>query len=169
MPTSTYTKITSYTVPSAQGTISLTGIPSTYTDLTLIGAGGTTANDTSILVTFNNDTGANYATSLGYTNTSTSATNNYTSKTAVYFGYFAGLNSTYQWTGTLNIYQYTNSNWYKQVMIRSTSAAGSTYKGLEYGSGTWLSTSTINRIDLVANGSTFITGTIFTLYGIKAA
>jgi hypothetical protein len=160
--TSTYEKIASTTLGSA-GNLSFTSIPSIYTDLVLVASSpGATSIGNVIGLRFNNDTGTNYSDTILYgTGTAAGSTRN-TSASYIMALYYFGLKSD-QSTLIYNIMNYANTTTYKTTLIRANS-------GQEPDAivGLWRSTSAINRIDLFVNTSTFVSGSAFTLYGIKA-
>jgi len=122
---------------------------------------------------FNNDTGSNYGRSgyyasgagggsstgqTGYQATTVAGTANFVNQEA-----FKVSDS-----GQANIYiaQYANTSINKIALIRS--GCGSNY--VEFWETNWYSTAAINRIDFQHQSSLNIAaGTVFTIYGIKAA
>jgi hypothetical protein len=163
---STYTPIATTTLGSAQATVNFNTISATYTDLVLVISTAATAGNPDIVLQFNSDTGTNYSvTSLsgnGTSATSTRASNQSSIKidqTATLDGTLG--NSVY----IVNVMNYSNATTNKTVVNRS-NRAGS---GVDASVGLWRSTSAITAIDIKTSSSTFITGSTFTLYGIKAA
>jgi len=163
MPTSTYEKIATYTVPSAQASYTFTTIPSTYTDLVLIGAAAANAGNDDVRINFNGDTGANLSATFLYGNGTSAASARRTSLTDVEL----------DWTGigtgqgriAVNIMNYANTTTYKTALARMDFAD----KGPNASVVLWRSTAAINSVKLSLPGQLFITGSTFTLYGIKAA
>ena len=169
MPTATYEPIATTTLASATTTISLSSIPSTYTDLilTFIGTGSVASFQPSLQ--FNGDTATNY-----------SSTCFYGDGTSV--GYIPESNINLIVIPEGNTLSTTVPSFFKANLQ---SYSGSTYKTclVEYagdlnGSGTvnrtvgmWRSTSAINQVLIrSANGAqTMAAGTTITLYGIKKA
>lgn len=157
----TYSLINNATLTSTQTDVDFTNISQLYTDLVLLINSYTSSNGT-IQLRFNGDTGANY-----------------------YYGYMAGASSTDDntvannqtkiqlntnttainnvWVANIiNIFSYTATDRFKQLLAMKSMPA-------ERGSivGTWAnSASAINSIKILG---TFEAGSIFTLYGIKAA
>lgn len=162
MPT-TYEPIATTTLSSA-GNLTFSSIPSTYTDLVLVGVGTATSTG-DIRIRFNNDTGTNYSNTVlladgnvGRSARSTGGTSGIISL------YWFGL-QTDQANWIINIQNYSNTTTYKTALARSDDASRETDSIVAL----WRSTAAIDRIDLFVNNSTFASGTNFSLYGIKAA
>ena len=153
---STYTPIATQTV-SAVSSITFSSIPSTYTDLILVGAGSSSASGT-LYMQFNSITSSQYS----YTNiygTGSAAGSGRTVASA--FGYFA-FYTTNQNNFICNIQNYSNTTTNKTTVSRTNST--------DYAAATvmlWANTAAINSVLIAPNSGTF-TGTL-TLYGIKAA
>lgn len=157
---STYTPIATQTLGASATTITLSSIPSTYTDIILVLRGVYNTNNY-INMKLNNDGTSTY--SMTYLRgDGSSATSGRASNASYGIGFTAGNpdNAIFQ------LMNYSNTTTNKTVLIR-TNAAGSEVRATV---GLWRSTSAINRIDLIhdsANG--FASGTMVTLYGIAAA
>lgn len=160
----TYEPIATTTLGSAQASVDLTSIPSTYTDLVLVlnGKYASTA-DASPALRFNSDTSSNYS-ETGLDGNGTSASS-FRDSNMTFMP--AGSMSADQSTSIFNIMNYSNTTTYKTVISRGNT---STYRVRAY-AGIWRSTSAINSITILANagGINFASGSTFTLYGIKAA
>jgi hypothetical protein len=162
---STYTPIATTTLGSAQSTVTFSSIPSTYTDLVLISSSGLTTATGDTTFTFNTDTASNYSFTALYGTGSTAASIRSANRAniSIYESPTTVLGAT---TSSLNIFNYANATTYKTTVSRGTSAGAITSAVV----GLWRSTAAINQIVIANNGSTtFITGSTFTLYGIKAA
>jgi hypothetical protein len=161
----TYTPIASQTLGSATNTVTFSSISSDFTDLIIV-CNGSVSNDTDeARLRFNSDTGTNYSTT-NLTGNGTSATSNrYNNQTQIL------LDNVYGWkNGAINIavwqiFNYSNSTTYKTVLGRSVNPTASTSACV----GLWRNTAAITSVTLGAVGSNFTVGSIFTLYGIKAA
>lgn len=162
----TYEPIATTTLSSAQQTITFSSISGSYTDLVLIASrrysnAGTGAENT--FIRFNNDSGANYSMIYMVNGPGT--------------GSFENFNSLYTSAGgnevserysidIWNFFNYSNTTTYKSSLFAHNFGNAMMQKW----QGTWLSTSAINRIDIIGSGSaTFAIGSTFTLYGIAAA
>lgn len=155
----TYDKIQSTTLGSSTATITLSSISSAYTDLVLVLAGLYTASNY-VNCKINNDSGSNYSATY-LRGDGTSATSGRASNASYGIGFGENPENT-----IFQFLNYSNTTTNKTVLIRSNKTSSETRAVV----GLWRSTAAINRIDLLhdsANG--FNTGTMVTLYGIKAA
>jgi hypothetical protein len=161
---STYEKIATTTLGSSNTSVTLSSIPSTYTDLVLILNLTATANlDMGIQV--NGDTGNNYsATWLGGTGTSAAATR--TTNSNLWGNIYSAVSTVSgNFNGIVNFMNYSNTTTYKTILNRFNSAI----YGTEAIVALWRNTSAINSIKVMANYNSFAAGSTFTLYGIKSA
>ena len=173
----TYVKLASYTVPSAVASYTFSNIPQGYTDLVVITQAGVTASGNAGYMRVGNssvDTGTNYSTTYITGNGSTAVGGRYTSSSlGVSFLQPGWGNQASLYTiGVSNIMNYANTTTYKTIVSRSGSAGTATASGVasEAGVGSWRSTAAINIITLYPEASTtWLSGSTFTLYGIKAA
>lgn len=162
----TYEPIATNTLGSAQATVTFSAITGTYTDLVLIFTPAATTGNPDINLQFNSDTGSNYSvTSLSGNGTSATSTRA-SSQTAIKINQTATLDGSLNNSNYLvNINNYSNATTFKTVLTRS-NRAGS---GTDASVGLYRSTSAITSIDVKTSSSTFLAGSTFTLYGIKAA
>lgn len=165
--TATEIVIASTVLSSANAAITFTSIPSTYTDLRLVIVGrGTVETQATVGVdlTFNNDTSAVYSRTIMYGDGTTAASSRLTAISA----FQAQLPSSQSFTGfglcTYDIFSYAGNTFKTILNSSSLDKNGSGYAWSSVG--LWRSTSAINRIDITASTSTWIAGTIATLYGI---
>lgn len=154
---STYEPIVTNTLTTTANSVTLSSIPSTYTDLVVVVA-TTTGGDINFRI--NGDTGANYSQTVIY---------GYSS-----FGSTKSTNATYNWLNygsnsgnllailQLNNYSSTTAN--KTSIVRD-AANGATSDVM---AGLWRSTAAITSLTFTPP-STFAVGSTFTIYGIKAA
>jgi hypothetical protein len=157
----TYDTIATTTLGSPASSITITSIPSTYTDLVMVIEATNTSGNTDLFMRFNSDTGTNYS----YQFISRGVSNSIIDTANVRMGYYALPQSTVQYHSMTHIQQYAG-NKYKSWFTRANSAA----VGSDMLSGTWRNTSAINTITIVVNGATeFGTGSRVTIFGIKAA
>jgi len=161
-----------YTFPSANTALTLSGIPSTYKHLLLVGIGRGTAlaNSIEANLTFNNDSGANYSRlSWDASDTAATPTGAWSSdRTSVEAFIFAGdsLSTFSAGSGSLLIPDYADTNWYKSVISNSAAFTSDTGILARERRMFWKSTAAINRIDLTASSGNFYAGTRFSLYGL---
>lgn len=162
----TYEPITTQTLGSNQASITLSSIPSTYTDLVLVCAGWGATGGGSIKIRPNNNTSTLYNTTYLYSDGSTVVTGQ-TGDTAegTYMGRI--LQSSSDIGGLyMHIADYANTTTFKTML------------GVNFGSspinwisaGMFRSTTAITSLNLrTESGSDFNSGFTATLYGIKAA
>jgi len=168
---STYTPIATQTLGSNATSVTFSSIPSTYTDLVLISSCAVTGGASSVYFRFNGDTATNYSNTYLYGNGSTAGSGRGSNATYGISAYFATPSATLGGSvNILNVMNYANTTTYKTTIGRA-NANGSTYPGAETMVNLWRSTAAINSIALLFSGAgpEFITGSTFTLYGIKAA
>lgn len=162
----TYEKIATTTLGSAQSTIEFSSISSAYTDLRLVLVGTMTTADV-VRMRFNSDSGNNYSRTYLYGDGTSAVSGRSTNSSSI------GLATNYNWqSATVNM-----------VEIDIFSYAGSTYKTTLHtesfdlnGSGNvvkvvglWRNTSAINTITFSTGGYQFSSGFTATLYGILKA
>ena len=153
----TYEPIATNTLGSASATVSFTSIPSTYTDLILI-IGGAASSAQGMYLYFNNDTAANYSRTLVYGDGTSALSSRSSDHKVLEIGTAIS-------TLTASVMNYANTTTYKTTLTRGGSASNLTIAEV----GCWRSTAAINRIDVTTGTGTMNTGTVLTLYGIKAA
>lgn len=165
----TYTPIQTYTLAS-NGTVTFSSIPSTYTDLVIIGlVGHASTSGISVGVQFNGDTGTTYSnTYMSGTGTS-KLTGKLTGRSWNYIGWnvcpdITNITNTF----VFNVFSYANTSIYKTTLSQNNLANG-TYPGVEELVGLWRNTAAINSIKVAPDNGNFIAGSIVTLYGITAA
>lgn len=164
----TYDAISTTTLGSNQSVVSFTGIPATYTDLRLISNVRETNASQYIYLTVNGDTASNYSDfNLFRTSPGVGSSVN-SNETQIYPVYTGGGITTAADLFTFTImdfFSYANTSVFKPIMVRT----GNTNTSTELGGGMWRSTSAITTITLTASAFNFVTGSSFSLYGIKAA
>ena len=160
----TYEPIATQTLGSTSSSVTFSSIPATYTDLVLVFIGSTTSTGANFLIRFNGDTTSNYsATALSnYLNTTESSRQ---SSVTSYRGNPASGLDTIS-TIITQVMNYANTTTFKTILTR----AGNAGQGVDAAVGLWRKTpEAINSINIFPSSSTFIVGSTFTLYGIKAA
>jgi hypothetical protein len=170
---STYTPIYAQTLSSAVVSVTLSSIPSTYTDLVLIMQAKSTGTYGSLRVTVNSDAGANYShTALGGSGTA-AGSSRASGQNWFDFCRTSGISSDGFGLYTVNFMNYSNATTYKTVLDRTSVQNTGSGDGTEIVAGVWRSTAAINSITLATPGGAtfgnFAVGSTFTLYGIKAA
>jgi hypothetical protein len=172
MATGTYEAISTTTVPSNTTVLTVSGIPSTYTDLRIIMVPKATAGTNAMRMRVNNDSGNNYNIkfwSASPSNTSVGAVSDSDNQICVgnYTNMATALGRTIY---VMDLYNYTSTNLYKKISIKSATAINSV---VDQTDATWKSTSVITRLDfnIAPFGSStgdFMPGTTVAIYGIKA-
>jgi hypothetical protein len=160
----TYEPISTQTLASAVATVTFSSIPSTYTDLVLVMAGiAATASTDSCEIQFNGDTATNYSYTLLSGNGTTASSSRGTSTAFIAIGL---ITSSEQVSNIWHIMNYANTTTYKSVVGRGSIAGAQ----VRTGAGMWRSTAAITSL-LLKNDTAqnFAIGSMFTLYGIKAA
>jgi hypothetical protein len=169
MATNTYVALGLTTVSSATSsvTINLSGI-SGYKDLVLVG-NAKAANNASLALQFNGDTGSNYSYQVIDGDGTTAAGNRQSNTAAIQaIGWSIAMGSTTNWSCfTANIMNYSNSSTFKPVLIRSAAVNTSNAMGTDLFSGVWRNTAAITSITVL--GNTISAGSTFAIYGIKTA
>ena len=157
----TYEPIATTTLGSAAASYTFSSIPGTYTDLVIIFNGSATAGVNGVELTFNSDTTSNYSVTRLRGDGTTASSSRDTSTTAIN----SGLVNTDNSTSIFNIFNYANATTFKTVLGRGVTAGFAVQQTV----GLWRKTpEAITSVTLLI-GSTFTTGSTFTLYGIKAA
>jgi hypothetical protein len=159
---STYTPIATQTLGSSAATVTFSSISGSYTDLILIISGTNTAGGENLLMQFNGDTGSNYSRTILLGNGSTATSVRASSVTEARIGQVQTTPS----TTIANVMNYSNTTTNKTVLSRDGNAGANTQANVNL----WRSTSAITSILIYQSSSAnFLTGSTFTLYGIKAA
>jgi hypothetical protein len=162
---STYDKIATYTVPSAASTYTFTSIPATYTDLVLIVFGGLTTTTQSFRFQFNGDTGNNYSYTYIAGNGSAASSSRASNTSGINAYHAAGQSDTALKNNVImSVQNYSNTTTNKTCILRGNS-------DLETAAtvGLYRSTSAISSLLVGTTNGNLQAGSIFTLYGIKAA
>jgi hypothetical protein len=160
----TYVPITTTTLTGSTGSLTISSIPSTYTDLILVGNAKTASLGNFYIQLGHNgtiDTGNNYSYTTLVGNGSSVSSYRTSNNNDVSVGDF-GAGTEYT-TVIVNFFNYANTNVYKSFLSRSALASTQVVTR----SLLWRSTNTITDIYIFGDSGS-LTGT-FTLYGISAA
>jgi hypothetical protein len=158
---STYEPIATNTVSgSSTSTVTFSSITGTYTDLVVVVSGSTGGNDT-IGLRFNSDSGSNYSYTQVYGDGSTAGSTRGTNET------FARIGPMYnsQSITIANVMNYANSTTNKTAVARANNAGNQVNALVSL----WRNTAAITTLSVNAIYGQFNSGTVITLYGIKAA
>lgn len=167
---STYTPIATQTLGSATATVTFSSIPSTYTDLVLVGSWFRAAGTSYFQYRFNGDTATNYSSTYIMGNGTTASSGVSSSDSS---GRLSGWGTGFTISPTetistiIQINNYSNTTTYKSVLSRIGQTSYSTTTTVSL----WRSTAAVNQITIgnLSGTGTFDTGSTFTLYGITAA
>lgn len=166
----TYIPLATTTLGSSAGSIEFTSISGSYTDLILVASPIQTGSE-DIRCQVNSDTGSNYSTTILSMNSSGGAIGaRRTSQTAATVGFYqSGLNTTSGAPMIIQFQNYSNATTNKTWISRS---GQGNRNSLDATVSLWRNTSAITSIKLFNNNSTgthdFLSGSTFTIYGIKA-
>ena len=162
----TYEKIATNTLGSAAASVTFSSISSAYTDIVVVVQAAVTTGSVALRMQFNSDTGANYSSTWLTGNGTAASSSRSTGNTYMKIDENTGMNTTLgQGLNLINVMNYANATTYKTVLTRPNRAD----LGVDAFVGLWRSTAAINAITLLTSSSTFVAGSTFTLYGIKAA
>jgi hypothetical protein len=162
----TYEPIATTTLGSPSNTITLSSIPSTYTDLRLIVV-CTGASSGSTRLVINSDSGSNYSTTR-LIGDGTSASSSRNSNQAYIGTSDAGLSTTSPNLYSIDVFSYAGSTYKTVICSASQDKNGS--GSVERSVGLWRSTSAITSLTFqLGAGYDMNTGATATLYGILKA
>jgi len=158
--TATYDCIATTTLSSAQSSVTFSSISGSFTDLVLIVNGANSSAFETVELRFNGDTGSNYSRTVLSGNGSAASSFNSANATATALGILGTENSTV----IFSLMNYSNSTTYKTILARANSASNAVRASV----GLWRNTSAITSVAVIASSGNFISGSTFSLYGIKA-
>jgi hypothetical protein len=166
----TYEPIATNTLGSDQASISFSSFAG-YTDVILVAStrSSHSANGP-ITIRFNGDTGSNYSYTRLYGSGSAASSDRFSNSTSIDFGFMPGTNSTSGIFGisTVHIQNYSNSTTNKTVLNRwNTDGSATPFTAAVVG--LWRNTAAITSMSIAYTTGNILTGSTFTLYGIKAA
>lgn len=162
---STYEKIEAKSLGSNTTSVTFSSIPNTYTDLVLIANTRlvSSGSGTNYLVTFNGDSGSNYSITYLTGNGSSASSGRASNQTAMDTAYMPSNSA----LGVIkySINNYANTTTYKTLLSRSDQADSGVFAYV----GLWRNTAAITSMTIAGGASNILSGSTFTLYGIKAA
>jgi hypothetical protein len=168
--TTTYDSIASTTLSTTASTITFTSISQSFTDLILVITAKSTSGAFDIRCRVGNgtiDTGSSYSYTYLSGDGSSALSGRASSQTFTFVDIYGSVTTDFNHNGIYHFMNYSNTTTNKTILSRSNRAAS----GTDAIVGLWRSTSAIDRIELALGSSatgTFDTGTIASLYGIKA-
>ena len=158
--TATYEAIATTTLSTTASNVDFTSISGSYTDLVVVVDAILSAGNNSFGFRYNSDTGNNYSFTYLFGDGSAATSGRQSNVSIADSGYISGTRS----TNIVHIQNYSNSTTYKTTIAKSAISTN----GIETTAGLWRSTNAITSI-AIYSASSFLTGSTFTLYGIKAA
>jgi hypothetical protein len=161
----TYEAIATTTLSSTATNITFSSIPATYTDLIIVGTFSFNSSDRAF-IWFNGDTGSNYSQTFLYGNGTSALSTRNANYDAGYIDNVASAGSGDNNLSIMHFMNYANTTTYKTTLIRTNHIQQDVSAEVML----WRSTSAINQIAFRgASGGSFAIGSVFSLYGIKAA
>ena len=165
---STYEPIATTTLGSATANVTFSSITGSFTDIVLIARCQTNAagTDKDLYLRFNGDSGNNYSRTrlVGNGSTATSARQNDVSQLVC--GAMPATSHINDFAVNLiHIQNYSNTTTNKSIFVRNSFSQ----IAVQAIAGLYRSTSAITSITLIPESGSFVSGSTFTIYGIKAA
>lgn len=161
---STYVPLAIQTLGADAGSVTFSSISSIYTDLVIMFTARCTSTQT-LYIRFNGDSATNYS-STNVRQASSTASSRQTSIDRGLLGIVSvGLSSTENVFTEIHINNYSNASTFKVLSSRSSLTSSETDANITL----WRNTSPITSITILPSAGNFITGSKFTLFGIKAA
>lgn len=158
--TVTYEKIATTTLGSAASSVTFSSISNAYTDIVLICSIANTVGQADVRIRLNGDTATNYS----YTQlfgTGSAAGSNRSSNNSFAAGGYIG---TTQSNSIVHFQNYSNTTTNKSILARYNDTGNLVVAAVSL----WRSTSAINEIGISFSANNFASGSVFTIYGIKA-
>lgn len=173
----TYEPIATTTLTTTTASVTFSSISGSYTDLILVFSNAKLSGATDSAINFqigngSVDTGSNYSfTIFGARSASaTPFTNRLDTTTQGRSNWYTSTTTSQAAMSQMHFMNYSNTTTYKSILANSRVDEGSAnYSGIETIINLWRSTSAVNTIKIYPNVGSFTSGSIFTLYGIKAA
>jgi len=162
---STMTPIATNTLTAAAASVTFSNLPQGYTDLVLVVNCAISSGTGNSKLQFNSDTATNYSQTSVEGTGSSAVSSRYSTQNQIYLEGSGFLNTTFQNTKIINIQNYTNTTTNKTILLRNGGAGA----GVDAIVGLWRSTSAITSFTITTTASTFVSGSTFTIYGVKAA
>jgi len=162
----TYTQLSTKTLTAAAASVVFSSIPATYTDLVLeMWARSNTGTPYGNMY-INGDTTSTGCQVTLFANSANASggTASNDSSSLVYIGQNSYMDATNPVRTQINIFNYSRTSMHKNIFVRMGNVAE-----IEIQSATWRSTAAINQLDVRPSGNSWGIGSVFSLYGIKAA
>jgi hypothetical protein len=160
----TYTELQRTVLGTATSTVTLSSIPSGYTDLVLVCSAKSTTGTPTIRLQFNSDTGSNYSATIVYGDGSGAGSLRVSNQASIN----QGVCTTEFGTTQIHLMNYSNATTNKTTLCDYRNI-GPTYGEAGAIVGLWRNTAAITSITIFPASSTFAVGSTFSLYGIANA
>ena len=170
----TYEPIATTTLSSGATSVTFSSISGAYTDLYIVGQTGCSTTDYLTFRVGNSsvDTASNYSATFLEGDGTTASSGRGSNSSKIYVGSTASImNTNLYYSFYINLMNYSNTTTYKSF-LNKISNNQSSFPGVTASVGLWRSTSAINIVTIAPDtndGRTLVSGSTFTLYGIKAA
>ena len=169
-----YESIATATGTGSSGTITFSSIPSTYKHLQIRWiARSSTVSDVAVALElqFNGDTGANYTRHSLYGDGSSALATGGANETTIFVRAGArrdGSTANTMGAAIVDIHDYSSTSKYKTLRAFAGADDNDATGQVALSSGLWMNTAAISSITITTSGS-FMTSSVFSLYGIKGA
>ena len=164
----TYEPIATTTITTATHPVTFSSIPSTYTDLIAVVSPIGTAGNYDLSIRFNSDSSTNYSwTGINFNADNSGAVYSTRGTSTTFIPTSTNVATVTPYPVIIHIQDYANTSIFKTSISR---IARETYANA-LNIGMWRSTSAINEVSFILTGggsTTFKSGTVISLYGIKA-
>jgi hypothetical protein len=161
----TYEPLATTTLGSAAASITFSTISGAYTDLVLVFFTPSNSINDDMYLQYNSDTGSNYSNTTLRGNGTTASSTRGSNTTGARFSDSSSPTTTTSNTAIIHIMNYANTTTYKTNISRSNNAS----TGIDAMVTLWRNTAAITSVKVYPASGNMATGTIATLYGIKAA
>jgi hypothetical protein len=158
--TATYENIATTTLGSDQNSVTFSSISASFTDLVIVCSVSAASGSGTVGLQFNSDTGSNYSGTRLYGDGSTAASDRGTNNTLTQIGFV----TTAICTNIFQVMNYANTTTNKTALGRGNASDSAVLANV----GLWRSTAAINSVTILRPSGNFLSGSTFTLYGIKA-
>jgi hypothetical protein len=161
----TYEPIATTTLGSAAASVTFSTISGSYTDLVLVFFTPSNSINDDMYLQYNSDTGSNYSNTTLRGNGTTASSTRGSNTTGARFSDQSSPTTSTSNTAIIHIMNYANTTTYKTNISRSNNAS----TGIDAMVTLWRNTAAITSVKVYPASGNMATGTIATLYGIKAA
>jgi hypothetical protein len=173
MPTNTYVELDKVTVSgTSTATVTFASIPSTYTDLIIVGNLGSETTNAFLYLQFNGDTASNYSYTQLYGDGSNDASSRVSNNTQLFNNDVSVKQGAVNSNVIYHIMNYSNATTYKTSLARQNTVDAADYNGTLAAVGLWRNTAAITSVAIKltrsGTGYNFSDGSTFSLYGIAA-